>query len=101
MSDKYILVGMTPVKCDLLTWAAWFENSEHRRVAHEERNGVRVSTMFLGIDHQWGEGPPLLYETMIFGGAHDQYQERCSTWEQAEAMHATACAIAYANGADR
>lgn len=33
------------------------------------------------------DGPPILFETMIFGGEHDQYQERCSTWEQARKAH--------------
>jgi hypothetical protein len=46
-----------------------------------------VSTVFLGLDHQWGDGPPLVFETMIFGGEHDQYQERYSTWDEAEAGH--------------
>lgn len=49
-----------------------------------------VSTVFLGIDHGYLERKPLLFETMIFGGAHDQYQERCSTWEEAELMHVIA-----------
>lgn len=27
---------------------------------------LMVSTVFLGIDHQFGDGPPLIWETMIF-----------------------------------
>jgi hypothetical protein len=60
-----------------------------------KHDGVEVSTVFLGLDHAWGKGPPMLFETMIFGGEHDQYQERCSTWEQAEEMHRRACALAW------
>ena len=52
-----------------------------------------LSTVFLGIDHSWDNGPPVLFETMVFGGNHDQYQERCSTWKQAEDMHERACAL--------
>jgi hypothetical protein len=48
---------------------------------------VRVSTVFLGIDHAW-EGPPLLFETMVFGGPLDEEMERYSTWEEAERGHA-------------
>lgn len=44
---------------------------------------------FLGIDHNWGVGPPLLFETMVFGGWLDGEQERCSTWDEAEAQHKT------------
>lgn len=28
----------------------------------------RVSTVWLGLDHNWGGGEPLLFETMSFGG---------------------------------
>lgn len=44
--------------------------------------------MFLAIDHAWLEGgPPILFETMIFKGEHDQYQRRCATYEEALQMH--------------
>ena len=97
MSDRYILDGHTPVPCpDLMTWARWIEsNRDAKRVASTEKNGLRVSTVFLGVDHGFVEGAaPLIFETMIFGGEHDDYQTRCSTWEQAEEMHKAACEIA-------
>jgi len=99
MRDHYILDGHKAVPADLMTWAKWFEKAD-RRVAKMEKDGVKVSTVFLGLDHQWVEGPPLLFETMIFGGEHDEYQERCPTWEQAEAMHAIACVLAYGKSQD-
>jgi len=50
--------------------------------------GIDISTAFLGSDHNHREdGPPLLFETMIFGGAEDGAQVRCSTYEQALAQH--------------
>lgn len=57
-------------------------------------NGVSVSTVFLGMDHSFGGGPPLLFETMIFGGNHDRYHERYSTWAEAEAGHEKALRLA-------
>lgn len=93
MSEHYILEGKKAVPCDLMTWAKAFEKSD-RTVAKSEKGGVKVSTVFLGLDHQYGEGPPLIFETMIFGGEHDQYQDRHSTWEQAEAGHLEACKLA-------
>ncbi len=94
MSDKYLLEGKTPVPCDdLLTWGRQFEKMD-RHVGFTEHGGVRVSTVFLGLDHAWGDGPPMIFETMIFGGEHDQYQERYSTWEEAEAGHKKACELA-------
>lgn len=73
-------------------WGRCFRSSD-RIVKQEMINDVRVSTVFLGIDHQFGDGPPLLFETMIFGGEHDEYQDRCSTWSEAVEMHNKACAI--------
>lgn len=92
VSDKFILEGKTPVPADLMTWAKWFESAD-RHVAKDEIGDVWISTVFLGIDHQWGDGPPLIFETMIFGGKHDQYQTRASTWDEAEKQHAEAVAL--------
>ena len=38
---------------------------------------IFISSIFLGIDHNYtGIGDPILFETMIFGGEHDQEQAR-------------------------
>ena len=104
MSDHqicaYILDGQTVIPADLKTWARWFETA-NRRVAEAEIGGRRVSTVFLGIDHQIGDGPPLIFETMVFGNGEDQgWMERCSTWDEAEAMHKRGCAWVKSNSAD-
>lgn len=68
-NDKYILDehGQAVPEPDLLKWAAWFEKADPR-VAEDKFDGIRVSTVFLGLDHNhYGQGPPLLYETIIFG----------------------------------
>jgi hypothetical protein len=96
MTDTYILDGRIPIPCaDFITRARWFQASD-RHVAKTDFGDVRVSTVFLGLDRSFGHGPPLLFETMIFGGPFDQdkYQERCSTWEEAEAQHAEAVEVA-------
>jgi hypothetical protein len=93
MSDKYILDGKRAViEPNLMKWAIWFETAD-RAVAKDLIDDVRISTVFIGIDHQFGNGPPLIFETMIFGGPHDQYQTRSSTWDEAEAQHAEAIAL--------
>jgi len=61
------------------------------RVAHTTIGQVLISTVFLGLDHQWGDGPPLLFETMVFGGAYHHECERYSTWDEAEAGHKIWC----------
>lgn len=74
---------------DVITWGKWFE--KHDRIVKQETIGdVKVSTVFLGLDHSFGSGPPDWFETMIFNGRHDGYCERCETWDQAEAQHAQA-----------
>lgn len=74
---------------DFLKWAMWFDrNREKRRVAWTEIRAASVSTVFLGLNHGF-QGPPVLWETMVFGGVLDEEQVRCSGGrEQAEAMHA-------------
>ncbi len=95
MADKYILDGHKLKAVPLMEWAKWFESAgELRRVDATDVGPAHISTVFLGINHQYGDGPPLLFETMIFGGKHDGWQERCSTWEEAEQMHTRAVAIA-------
>jgi hypothetical protein len=102
MADKYILDadGKTPIPCDLMTWAQWFEKRPVRALLRETvREGVDVSTVFLGIDHQYGDGPPLLWETMIFGGPRDGDQWRYPTYDEAMAGHEAAKAIAVSEDA--
>jgi len=77
---------------DVVKWGRWFE-SNNRTLALDTRKGVQVSTVFLGIDHNFNEGEPILWETMIFGGTHDQYQARYATREEALAGHKRALAM--------
>jgi hypothetical protein len=79
---------------DVQLWGAWFETSaEVRRVAEDQIGPLWVSTVFLGLDHAWDDGPPLLFETMIFVGrsSQDVQQWRYSTREAAVQGHVAAC----------
>ncbi len=75
---------------DLLTWAAWMGIDNHQTLVREQVGRVRVSTIFLGLDHNWlsDDGHPLLFETFVHGGKLDGECERYSTKEQAIAGHA-------------
>lgn len=79
---------------DVNEWVGMFERDERSVALTELPDGIRVSTVFLGLDYSFGDGPPLLFETMIFGGKHSDYVDRYSTWQQAEAGHAVAVALA-------
>lgn len=90
VGEYYILKDHEPVAVNMWEWSDWlnlpFEAT--RRVAKTVVGEAEVSTVFLGVDHNWlGSGPPILFETMIFGGKGDEHQWRYSTWEQAEAGH--------------
>lgn len=60
----------------------------YRRVGLTDVGDVRVSTVWLGLDHRFGPGPvPLIFETMVFGGDLDGYQERYGSAVAALAGH--------------
>jgi len=85
MSDYYKLEGKVPMPSNDFSGAFGAD----RKVANDEIGDAQVSTIFLVIDHNFGDdGPPLLFETMVFGGPLDESQERYSTWAEAVAGHA-------------
>lgn len=89
--DKYILDenGNPQREPDLITWAKWMEENG-RKLARHEIGRIVISTVFLGSDHRFSleeAAEPLLWETMIFGGEHDEYQERYSSIEAALKGH--------------
>jgi hypothetical protein len=91
---KYILdaQGRVVPEHDFSKWATWLEtHSETRIVRREWVDNVQVSTLFLGLDHNFsGGGAPVLWETMAFSNRanFDCVTRRCAgNREQAEAMH--------------
>lgn len=62
--------GEPVVEPDLFKWAEWLEEAYRTRSRHLADDTIgpyRVSTVFLGLDQSFGDGPPVLWETMIFG----------------------------------
>ena len=91
-----------PVRCeDMERWGDFIRVAENKVVARSEFGSVSVSTVFLGMDHSFGGGPPLLFETMIFGGKSDGYMDRYGTWQEAEAGHEAACLLVNADAIQR
>lgn len=101
--DKFILNDQkVAIPVNFGEWAIWFEKAGQDRIVKQEVVGEWfVSTVFLGIDHSFGLSPARkLFETMVFVNERtvksnfskkkyraDQYQERYSTWPQAEKGH--------------
>ena len=76
-----------------LTWAR-----EHQKDRMVEQTvlwwGGMVSTVYLGIDHSFGGGPPMIFETMVSPGKNGGCElEMCrySTEEEAWAGHRELC----------
>lgn len=52
---------------DLLEWGRLFENMDIKCVAETTLpDGTWISTVWLGLDHSTGLGPPLIFETKVF-----------------------------------
>lgn len=59
---------------------------------------IRVSTVFLGLDHNWsGEGPPILWETIVFGGPRCREMNRYDSRAAALAGHEEMCLLVQAD----
>jgi hypothetical protein len=71
-------------------WARLFADERH--VGDDEIDGVQVSTVYVGLDlgvgGMLGTGPPLIFESMVFGGPLDSWTERYSSEREARAGHA-------------
>jgi len=93
MSKYYILENKKAIPCSsIYKWAAWLETHlTDRIVAQTEFNDVLVSTVFLGIDHNfYKKEKPILFETLVFNDSWNDYMQilpRYTTWEEAEKGH--------------
>ena len=97
--DKYILdENGDPAPCyDIYEWGRWMADADLRRVAQDLDEGdpgkeIRVSTVFLGLDHNFSDkGPPVLWETLVFGGVLDGEMDRYSSRAAALEGHQQMC----------
>ncbi len=91
----YILDGTEVVTASLKEHARWLRNDGWRRfIKRTDIGDFWVSTVFLGLDHNYLDtGPSLVFETMVFkkGDWDGEYQTRSSTHADALRQHETAC----------
>ncbi len=85
----YILAGKEPVQeRDWRRWAEWYQNADRHVGLDKIGKDIEVSTVFLGRDHRFSSaGPPILFETLVFGGDLDGEMRRYETWDEAEDGH--------------
>jgi|688.fasta_scaffold525787_2 hypothetical protein len=93
MSWYILTADNQPVAVSVREASKWIEENPTKKqigfdiLEDENGNEISVSTVFLGLDHSWDNKGLILWETMIFGGINDQYQERYSSYEDALEGH--------------
>lgn len=102
LGDHWILDDdLKPVRAPMVEWSLWFEKQRNERILRRSHLGVYlISTVFLGLDHSFGRGAPILWETMVFdergrrrrrdAPEPDGLQWRYRTIEEATAGHSRA-----------
>ncbi len=91
----YILRGHQVVPAsNMLEAARLFEDIANRTVCQTmikiRKQESKVSTVFLGLDHGFSDdpnAPPVVFETLVFGGPLDDMMRRYVTWDEAQAGH--------------
>jgi hypothetical protein len=74
-------------------WVKAYEGLTKKAVASTLLpDGTWISTVWLGINHQYGEGPPLIFETMVFPGQGQLAQ--CLDWRHYDRYATEAEALA-------
>jgi hypothetical protein len=93
--DKYYPDGQPILSDDLMPawmkWALLFETAKEERNVAQTKTlyGERLSTVWLGLDHNFSRvGPPLIYETMLFAPG-DREAERGALRDFAEGREAS------------
>jgi hypothetical protein len=87
---KYFLnADKTYREADLIEWAEQLQNMD-RHVGNNMIEGHHVSTVWLGLEHGFMGGEPLVFETMIFSEHEPRthiYLDRYSSWDKAVQGH--------------
>jgi hypothetical protein len=82
---------------DAMVFARWFEaaRTDGTRIVRQDLDaaGVGVSTVFLGLDQSWHGGPPVLWETLVFGTPLDGEMRRYTSKADAIRGHAEMLAL--------
>jgi hypothetical protein len=95
MNTYYKLIGRIAVPCDVAEFSPWFATSIDQRIVGKTAVGpMVVSTVFIGLDHNFGGGDPHLFETLVFDDGDNQIVARYHTWDEAERGHAVAVRFA-------
>lgn len=87
MKQQYFDIRGRPITME--QWAIAFEYAPHT-IRWTKVGKMVVSTVWLGLDHNFGDGEPIIFETMVFpeeGIYSDLDSNRYSTHEEAVKGH--------------
>lgn len=92
-ATMWILKERVPVEVDFAEGIAWqVEHPDGCRVAADDVNGTRVSTVFISMMNFLNSNMPLTtrryFETMVFRDESAVVADRYDTWDEAEKGHA-------------
>jgi hypothetical protein len=97
MSGKFIMhFDREGRPIELLDWAAKMEDPNYRYVAQETIGQYKVSTLWFGLNFNWGELPVGIFETMVFciAGEPDEwdyYQVKSNSIGESASNHILIC----------
>jgi len=95
-----------PIEVEMEEWAMWLEAHRDECIVKQETlfGHVFVSTVFLGLNHNFMTEPPHIFETMVFPNHRrptdamcEEWARRSSTWDEALEVHAEAVQWAHAH----
>ncbi len=88
MSRYYKLVDKEVIPIDITDTRMSDCLKNNRILKTRLDDGRLVSTVFLSLDHNFGEGGPLVFETMVFCDSYSEEEvDRYSTYDEAVEGH--------------
>lgn len=97
----YKLDGKKPVPCSVEEYLTFMQSAANRIIEQTHVGPWLVSTIFTGIDHNFGQGDKRLFETQIFNLPGDaQPRWRYATWKQAVRQHRQLVVLLESQGAE-
>jgi len=97
MSGKFLMhFNRAGEPIDLIEWAELFNDRDQRYVAQETIGQYRISTLWFGLNFNWGEEPVGIFETMVFciAGEPDEwdyYQVKSNSIGESASNHILIC----------
>lgn len=67
---------------DTARWCLLFSDTRYQVLRQDQIGFYFLSTVWTGIDRGFGEGPPLIFETMVFGPGNWGEEQRLYSSEQ-------------------